>query len=100
MDSVGVHSLGSAAAQGGQDTYNEHTHTRMGNTPFTGCGMGIGVRTSRHCRTRPIMVAYTVTNLHMLVSSSLQPVQQCPQGQSTTRAHIHRKGNRHVHIHT
>ena len=34
MDSVGVHSLGSAAAQGGQDTYNEHAS----GSPFTGWG--------------------------------------------------------------
>ena len=32
MDSVGVHSLGSAAAQGGQDTYNEYAN----GSPFTG----------------------------------------------------------------
>ena len=34
MDSVGVHSLGSAAAQGGQDTYNEYAS----GSPFTGWG--------------------------------------------------------------
>ena len=32
MDSVGVHPLGSAAAQGGQDTYNEYAN----GSPFTG----------------------------------------------------------------
>ena len=32
MDSVGVHTLGSAAAQGGQDTSSEHAN----GSPFTG----------------------------------------------------------------
>ena len=34
MDSFGVRSLGSAAAQGGQDTYNEHAS----GSPFSGWG--------------------------------------------------------------
>ena len=41
MDSVGVHSLvyglGSAAAQGGQDTYNEHAS----GSPFTRWGSDV-----------------------------------------------------------
>ena len=32
MDSIGVHSLGSAAAQGGQDTFPEHAN----GSPLTG----------------------------------------------------------------
>ena len=37
MDSVGVHSLGSAAAQGGQDTSTEHAN----GSHFTGWDMGV-----------------------------------------------------------
>ena len=38
MDSVGVHTLGSAAAQGGQDTSSEHAN----GSPFTGWELGLG----------------------------------------------------------
>ena len=37
MDSVDVHSLGSAAAQGGQDTSSEHAS----GSPFTGWGLDV-----------------------------------------------------------
>ena len=37
MDSIGVHSLGSAAAQGGQDTSTEHAN----GSHFTGWDMGV-----------------------------------------------------------
>ena len=37
MDSIGVHSLGSAAAQGGQDTSTEHTS----GSHFTGWDTGV-----------------------------------------------------------
>ena len=37
MDPIGVHSLGSAAAQGGQDTSTEHAN----GSHFTGWDMGV-----------------------------------------------------------
>ena len=37
MDSIGVHSLGSAAAQGGQDTSTEHAN----GSHFTGWDSGV-----------------------------------------------------------
>ena len=87
MDSVGVHSLGSAATQGGQDTSTEHDGRREWVTLALD-----GTRASRHRRTRPIMVACTVTIPHMLASINLEPVQHHPLCSSTFRAQKHRHG--------
>ena len=74
MDSVGVHPLGSAAAQGGQDTYNKYAN----GSPFTGWSSDVQALQDAPHHGNGSRVADTVTNLHMLDSSSLWPVQQCP----------------------
>ena len=46
MDSVGVHTLSSAAAQGGQDTSNEHAN----GSPFTGWDSGVQASQDAPCQ--------------------------------------------------
>ena len=48
MDSVGVHTLGSAAAQGGQDTSSEHAN---GST-FTGWDSGVQASQDAPCQSQ------------------------------------------------
>ena len=73
-DSFGVRSLGSAASQGGQDTFPEHTN----GSHIT--GWDTSAQASRGTLPIMVVVADKVTSLHMQDNISPGPVQQCPQG--------------------